>query len=75
MWSIGFSIYTTKFDHSDLSTGSIALLPSSIQLLRCTAEAVHGRGARLRHRSSVPLVGGLPLERTDQGIVFCVGVW
>jgi hypothetical protein len=43
-----------------------SLLPSSIQLLRCTAEAVP-RVALGPLRSSCPLVGGLWLERTDQG--------
>ena len=51
---------------TDLPIGSIALLPSSIQLLRCTAEAVQDRRVGL---PAILLVGGLAMmERTDQRI-------
>ena len=43
-----------------------SLLPSSIQLLRCTAEAVPRVSPVGLSCSSCPLVGGLLSERTDQ---------
>ena len=45
-----------------------SLLPSSIQLLRCTAEAVRRPGARLLGVPAIRWSVGSLVERTDQGI-------
>ena len=54
---------------SDLSIGSIALLPSSIQLLRCTAEAV--RGPAMPGLPAMPLVGELWWSARIRGSLSC----
>jgi hypothetical protein len=54
---------------TDLSAGDLrsSLLPSSIQLLRCTAEAVRRPGAWLLVVPAFPLVGELPVGAHGSG--------
>lgn len=59
MWSIGFSNY-----HGEYGSFDPSLLPSSIQLLRCTAEAVPSRWDRPASESAGRWA---LLEHTDQG--------
>ena len=55
--------------HAGLATDGprSSLLPSSIQLLRCTAEGGPRREPVAPGAPAVPLVGGLVVEHTDQG--------